>query len=493
MGNVVHILDGAVALYRREYMGTQTWTARYKIRNMKGYVTKATGKRDLEEAKDVAREKHAELTADFRRGIPIRSRTFKLAVNAYLDDLQTAVLTNRATERTMKDNKAVINRYLLPYFESKAIDAIRQEQIEAYKLWRLTYWTEGPGAKDTSREYMRGGKLVKAKRPQKTQTQRSGEIFILKAIFNSARKRGWVKRDQIPDIEDDQRKTDRRPAFTEAEWKRTDASVKSLEVQIFLSGDAGHPHVLSSGGVADAGVGFDPLLELAVGELLLGLDQRLASDARSLQHGLGMLDDHVLLLVDAPSQGVEGADGDSVHGLVSSCGFLARGPGKWVVTGVDAGLAERDFLAAGGLYRQSRKDGSRLGNRRWRRERPGAGRLPQNTSRLTITASTSPTKRQSPMNDRKSSDMARLSVPDPHDGLARHAMLPRHLGHALAHAQLLADGCCGLVIGGLGASQALAFLAGTGKARVRPLYQDVPLHLSHGGKGGQDQLTSGRG
>ncbi|BAE52581.1 tyrosine-type recombinase/integrase [Paramagnetospirillum magneticum] len=220
MGNVVHILDGAVALYQREYMGTQTWTARYKIRNMKGYVTKATGKRDLEEAKDVAREKHAELTADFRRGIPIRSRTFKLAVNAYLEDLQTAVLTGKATERTMKDNKAVINRYLLPYFESKAIDAIRQEQIEAYKLWRLTYWTEGPGAKDTSREYMRGGKLIKAKRPQKTQTQRSGEIFILKAIFNSARKRGWVKRDQIPDIDDEQRKTARRPAFTEAEWKR---------------------------------------------------------------------------------------------------------------------------------------------------------------------------------------------------------------------------------------------------------------------------------
>ncbi|CAA7614679.1 conserved hypothetical protein [Magnetospirillum sp. LM-5] len=227
MGDVVHILGGSIALYQRLYMGTQTWTARYKIRGMKGYLTKTTGKRDLAEAKEVALEKHAELTADFRRGIPIRSRTFKLAVNAYLEDLQTAVLTGRATERTMKDNKAVIDRYLLPYFESKAIDAIRQEQIEAYKLWRLTYWTTGPGATDTTRKYMRGGKLIKSKRPQKTQTQRSGEIFILKAIFNSARKRGWVKRDQIPDIEDDQRKAERRPAFTEAEWKRIIAAMPS--------------------------------------------------------------------------------------------------------------------------------------------------------------------------------------------------------------------------------------------------------------------------
>lgn len=220
MAEVVHILDGAVALYQRQYMGAQTWTARYKIRGMKGYVTCATGKRDLEEAKEVAREKHAELTADFRRGIPIQNKTFQRAVDAYLEDLAAAVASDKTKPRTQRDNKAVIDRYLLPYFKGKAIDAIRQEQIESYKLWRLKYWTSGPGAEEQTREYMRGGKLIKAKRPPKTQTQRSGEILVLKAIFKSALKRKWIKREQIPDIEEDGREHRRRPAFLPSEWKR---------------------------------------------------------------------------------------------------------------------------------------------------------------------------------------------------------------------------------------------------------------------------------
>lgn len=52
----------------------------------------------------------------------------------------------------MRDNKATIDRYLLPYFKGRAIEAIHQEQIEAYKLWRLTYWTTGPRVEQTTRE-----------------------------------------------------------------------------------------------------------------------------------------------------------------------------------------------------------------------------------------------------------------------------------------------------------------------------------------------------
>lgn len=225
MGNVVHILDGAIALYQRLYMGTLTWTARYKIKGHKGYVTKTTGKRDLDEAKEVALEKFYELTADHRRGIAIHSRTFQRSVDAYLEDLAAAVASGKKTARTQRDNKAVIDRYLLPYFKSKAIDAIMQEHIEAYKIWRLNYWISGPGSKEETREYMRGGRLIKAKMPKKAQTQRSGEILILKAIFKAALKRKWITRDQIPDIEEDPREDNRRPAFSPSEWKRVEAAM----------------------------------------------------------------------------------------------------------------------------------------------------------------------------------------------------------------------------------------------------------------------------
>jgi len=46
----------------------------------------------------------------------------------------------------MRDKKATIDRYLLPTFKGRAIEAIYQEHIEAYRLWRLTYWTIGPGS-----------------------------------------------------------------------------------------------------------------------------------------------------------------------------------------------------------------------------------------------------------------------------------------------------------------------------------------------------------
>ena len=220
MAKIEHILDGAVALYQRLDMGTQTWTARYKIRGMKGHVSKSTGKRDLEEAKEFAREKYHELSADHRRGIAIHSHTFQRAVDAYLEDLDASIALRKTTARTKRDNKAVIDRYLLPYFKTKAIDAIKQEHVEAYKAWRLNYWTTGPGVEDTTREYMRGGKLIKSKRPAMGQTQRSGEILVLRAIFKSARKRGWVKREQIPEIEEEKREENRRPAFSASEWKR---------------------------------------------------------------------------------------------------------------------------------------------------------------------------------------------------------------------------------------------------------------------------------
>ncbi|CCG42996.1 tyrosine-type recombinase/integrase [Magnetospirillum molischianum] len=228
MFDPIKILDGAVTLYQRTSNGARTWTARYKIKGAKGYVVAATGKRDLEEAKEVARERFYELTADHRRGIAIHSRTFSKAVEAYLEDQQVAFTTGKITERTMRDNKATIDRYLLPYFKGRAIEAIHQEHIEAYKLWRLTYWTTGPGAEQTTREYVRGGKLIRAKRPPKAQTKRSGEILVLKAIFASAVRRKWLKREQVPEITEERSDDNRRPAFTPADWQRIKAAMPAF-------------------------------------------------------------------------------------------------------------------------------------------------------------------------------------------------------------------------------------------------------------------------
>lgn len=109
MSDPIKILDGAVTLYQRTSNGA------LKIKGAKSYVVAATGKRDLEEAKEVARERFYELTADHRRGIDIHSRTFSKAVEAYLEDQQVALTTGKITERTMRDNKAAIDCGLLEY------------------------------------------------------------------------------------------------------------------------------------------------------------------------------------------------------------------------------------------------------------------------------------------------------------------------------------------------------------------------------------------
>jgi hypothetical protein len=51
---------------------------------------------------------------------------------------------------------------------------------------------------------------------------------------------------------------------------------------------------------ADFALIFDPLLELAVGELLLGPKQRLTGSLGSQQHSLGVSFDLPLFLVNAP-------------------------------------------------------------------------------------------------------------------------------------------------------------------------------------------------
>ncbi|MDK9721301.1 MAG: tyrosine-type recombinase/integrase [Rhodospirillales bacterium] len=222
MSAPIHILEGAVALYQRSNMKTRTYTARYHIEGER-YVVRSTGKRDLEEAKKVAKETFYELIAANKRGFAIHNKTFTKAAEAFMEDARAS---DKANERKLKDYEAVIDRYFIPYFKGKAIDAISQESFENYVIWRRNYWISGPGANETTRKYVARGKTVISKLPRKEITYRSGEFSILRGIFESALRRKWVKRDQIPFIKLERREPNRRPALSQNDWGRICLAMK---------------------------------------------------------------------------------------------------------------------------------------------------------------------------------------------------------------------------------------------------------------------------
>lgn len=133
--------------------------------------------------------------------------------------------------------RPLIERYFIPFFDKKPIDAITDADVTRYAEWRKSYWTTGPGKDQTHLEYVRAGKRIKRpatelRRVPSLSSQR-GEAVVLRQLFRQAAKWGYINQSQIPNVDTPRVPPSPRPSFSAKEIE----SLRKLAEKRMLDND----------------------------------------------------------------------------------------------------------------------------------------------------------------------------------------------------------------------------------------------------------------
>jgi integrase len=191
-----------------------------------GWIQRSTRYNRPDDAFHKAREWYDELRFRTKLGLTTDPKLFSLVADRYVEDLQREVDLGLRNPRHIRDYKPVVERYLKPFFGRMMIDETNNTKIEEYRRWRDAYWIAGPGSEQRIITYWRDGKQIR--RPmQRGAPSRStliAEDVVLRGIFQSALKYGFIRHWQIPTITrsaSKRRNADtRRAAFTLEEYKQ---------------------------------------------------------------------------------------------------------------------------------------------------------------------------------------------------------------------------------------------------------------------------------
>ena len=112
------ILDGAVKLIRTTKSG-QFWSMSCWLREEGKCFRRSMRTRNLDEAKELARDKYFELKSDIRSGHRIFSKTAEELVNDFVKYKQDEAYTGIITEGRVQTIKISLNRWLLKYIGHK--------------------------------------------------------------------------------------------------------------------------------------------------------------------------------------------------------------------------------------------------------------------------------------------------------------------------------------------------------------------------------------
>ena len=177
MSDIHHLLEGKVVLYRRA--GSSRWQARFRRNSESGWDRFATGKDDLEKAKEAALRTFFEIGVKAEHGIAIGSRhSFTKVAEEVIAELEVKQRRPIRGSVVAKSYIFAIRGYLIPFFDKKRIDAIGPSDLEEFSAWR--------------REKL-------GYEPKKSTV--NVHNVALRLIFKHAYKRKW--RGDVPDLEND--------------------------------------------------------------------------------------------------------------------------------------------------------------------------------------------------------------------------------------------------------------------------------------------------
>jgi hypothetical protein len=219
---VVHTShDGDVALFYRG--DSPQLYCRLRRPDGLGWVQRSTKCNHPDEAFKRAQGWHDEL----RLGLTTDPKLSSLVADRCLEDLQREVDLGLRNPRHVRDYKPVVERYLKPFFGQMMIDEVNNTKVEEYRRWRGACWIAGPGSEQRIITYWRKGQQIRRPMRRGGAPARStlvAEDVVLREIFQSALKYGFIRHWQIPTITwpaPKRRNLDaRRAAFTLEEYKQ---------------------------------------------------------------------------------------------------------------------------------------------------------------------------------------------------------------------------------------------------------------------------------
>jgi integrase len=184
------ILDGEVRLYRRER--SKRWQTAFSI---DGHVVRvSTGKRNLEEAKEYARETFLEYKFRHKNNLPVVSKKFSDVARLAIADMRKQ-LDAGLGKRVYEDYIVCIERYLIPFFGAQYVTSIDYDKIQQFYDWRRNKMGREPKASTLN-------------------THNSA----MNRVFDEAVARGFLAHKNVPMLVNKGEKSERRPDFTREEY-----------------------------------------------------------------------------------------------------------------------------------------------------------------------------------------------------------------------------------------------------------------------------------
>ena len=203
------ILDGEVRVYRRER--SKRWQAAFVI---DGHTIRiSTGKRDLSEAKEYARETFLEYKFRHKNDLPVVTKKFSDVARLTIADMRKQLGAGLG-KKVYADYIVCIERYLIPFFGAQYVTSIDYQKIQDFYEWRRAKMGREPKASTLN-------------------THNSA----MNRVFEEAVARGFIAHKNVPLLVNRGEKSERRPDFTREEYATMIRKMPSWITQ----GKAGKP------------------------------------------------------------------------------------------------------------------------------------------------------------------------------------------------------------------------------------------------------------
>lgn len=188
--DTVLILDGEVRVYRRER--SKRWQAAFSIDG--NPIRISTGKRNLNEAKEVARDIYLEYKFRHKNDLPIITKKFSDVARLAIADMRKQ-LDGGLGKKVYLHYIVCIEQYLIPFFGAQYLTSIDYEKIQSFYDWRREKMGREPKASTLN-------------------THNSA----MNRVFDEAVARGFLAQKDVPILLNKGEKSERRPDFTREEY-----------------------------------------------------------------------------------------------------------------------------------------------------------------------------------------------------------------------------------------------------------------------------------
>lgn len=222
--------DGAIIVYTRPGAKKPNYHARLKVPGATGYVIRALKTRDLNEAISSAEDLFYSLKAEQKLGIDVRiagNLKFKEFWKRFYVVHEAGLSVHR-----QRLHKGFANKYFIPFLGDERVFDMPDAFVEKYWDWRINY--HNPENWEDEDDMPANAVRIPS---QKTLDMEAG---MLRQIFRWGKRVGFVKRE--PWIKATKVKhtkgVERRPTFTEDEWKKVYRHMRGWVKEEMISTDA---------------------------------------------------------------------------------------------------------------------------------------------------------------------------------------------------------------------------------------------------------------